>query len=606
MTIIKDIPLSQLVPSQANVRRTGRSVNIEELAASIASHGLLQNLTVRETSNGRNKARQFEVIAGARRLAALKLLVKRKSLAVDAPIPCHLIEEGLSEEISLAENTGQCPMHPADQYEAFAKLHHQHGMSAEDIAARFGVTATVVTQRLRLGALSPKLMALYREGELNLEQLSAFCITDDHAAQERVWAELPTYNRYREAILQALSHGQVPSTDRRARFVGLNDYEAAGGIVVRDLFDDDAGGFLNDEALLERLAREKLAKLAEKLSGEGWKWVQIETQYNGSASAGMRRVYPMAVKLTGIEKKRLRKLQARHDALLDRHGEDMPAKAQEQLDNILKAIEALERYEYKLSDMGRAGAILMLDHHGEAHIERGFVLPEDEPKPKSAKGKDKPVEDASRALLSEKLVADLTAHKTAGLRNELALNADTALTATVHALAATTFYFGEAVSCLDIAVRSANLSRHVPDIENSVAGHAIAERHESWAKRLPSEAGELWDFVRSLGQDERLALLAHCVSLSVDALQLPQQRAEGRQSHASALARCLDLDMARYWQPTATGYFARVSKERIAEAVREAVSPEAAENISGMKKLAMADAAEQRVAGKGWLPELLR
>ena len=100
--------------------------------------------------------------------------------------------EHSATEISLAENAIRTDMHPADQYEAFAKLHDEEGKSAEDIAARFGVTAAVVRQRLKLGAVSPKLRALYRKGEMNLDQLSAFAITEDHERQERVWRELPT------------------------------------------------------------------------------------------------------------------------------------------------------------------------------------------------------------------------------------------------------------------------------------------------------------------------------------------------------------------------------------------------------------------------------
>ena len=126
-------------------------------------------------------------------------------------------------------------MHPADQYEAFAKLHSEEGMSAEDIAARFGVTAAVVRQRLKLGAVSPKLMALYRKGEMNLDQLSAFAITEDHERQERVWQELPPFNRSREAILRALSEGQVRSDDRRALFVGPAPTSASSCSAVSDL-----------------------------------------------------------------------------------------------------------------------------------------------------------------------------------------------------------------------------------------------------------------------------------------------------------------------------------------------------------------------------------
>ena len=64
--------------------------------------------------------------------------------------------------------------------------------------------------------------------------------------------------------------------------------------------------------------------------------------------------------------------------------------------------------------------------------------------------------------------------------------------------------------------------------------------------------------------------------------------------------------MTAYWRPTAASYFGRVSKERIAQAVREAVSAQAADNMDNMKKQAMADAAMTALAGKGWLPAILR
>ena len=146
-------------------------------------------------------------IGEGRRLAQL-LRVKRKEIAANEPVCCILDIEHNATEISLAENAIRSDMHPADQYEAFAKLHNDDGMSAEDIAARFGVTAAVVRQRLKLGAVSPKLMKLYRNGEMCLDQLSAFTITEDHERQERVWSELPPFNRRREAILRALSEGQ--------------------------------------------------------------------------------------------------------------------------------------------------------------------------------------------------------------------------------------------------------------------------------------------------------------------------------------------------------------------------------------------------------------
>jgi ParB family transcriptional regulator, chromosome partitioning protein len=174
---IRNIPLDQLVPSPANVRRTGGSTSIDELVASIEAHGLLQNLQVREGKGGK-----FEVVAGCRRLAALRLLAKRKHLPKAEPIPCHVLDDEDAGEISLAENVIRLPMHPADQYDAFKALADK-GKGPEEIAARFGCTATVVRQRLKLASVSPRLIEAYRAGEMTLDQLMAFTVSNDHAAQ---------------------------------------------------------------------------------------------------------------------------------------------------------------------------------------------------------------------------------------------------------------------------------------------------------------------------------------------------------------------------------------------------------------------------------------
>lgn len=210
--------------------------------------------------------------------------------------------------------------------------------------------------------------------------------------------------------------------------------------------------------------------------------------------------------------------------------------------------------------------------------------------------------------LSEKLVAELTAYRTAGLRNALAVQPATALTAVVHALAASAFYSrSDRSSCLEIVPRSASLAAQASGVDECPAMTAIAERHEAWQRRMPEDEAGLWAFVGGLGQAEQLELLAHCASLSLNALRLPKHRADAASlAHADLLAETLGLDMTTTWTPTAANYFGRVSKERIVEAVREGVSVEAAANIAGMKKLAMAEAAERRLAGTGWLPELLR
>ncbi len=174
-----EISLAKLTPSPANVRRTGAGAGIEALAASIQAHGLLQSLVVRPKLDANGQATdRYEVVAGARRLAALKLLAKQKRVSKGIIIPCRVLDaEGVDgSEASLAENVVRVDMHPADQFEAFARL-HEGGTGTEDIAARFGVSAHTVRQRLRLAVVSPALIQAYRDEALTLDHLTAFAVT---------------------------------------------------------------------------------------------------------------------------------------------------------------------------------------------------------------------------------------------------------------------------------------------------------------------------------------------------------------------------------------------------------------------------------------------
>lgn len=580
---------------------------LKAFAASIAAIGMLQYPVVEPETGPKGKPiGNYLVNAGEGRRLAQLLRARRKEIRPDEPIRCILDTEHSATEISLAENAIRSDMHPADQYEAFAKLHDEEGMSAEDIAARFGVTPAVVRQRLKLGAVSPKLRELYRKGAMNLDQLSAFAITEDHERQERVWSELPSFNRSREAILRALSEGQVRSDDPRAVFVGVAAYEEAGGTVIRDLFDARGGGFFADAELLNRLAREKLQGVADKVAAEGWRWVMAEPELDREAFADMRRVFAKPVPLSKAERKRLRKLEMRYKALYDRYADgDLPDEAAAKLERIEAAVAALHKQEYAPRDVARAGAFVTLARDGSVRAERGLVRAEDEPQAKAkANGRDHAGEPEGPAPLSEKLIAELTAYRTSALRNALAQHPATALIAVIHALTLDLFYPASEASCLEIGGKRVWLSGHAPGIDDSMAEQQIAGRHAVWAKRMPEDPSDLWAFLCGLTDAERLDVLAHCVSQSVNALQIRGHRA-GRLAHADVLARETGLDMTVYWQPSAANYLARVSKERILEALREGGADDVAA-IAKLKKPAMAEAAEKLLAGKGWLPAVLR
>src|SRR5580700_9876824 len=271
----RDIPFNKLVLSQSNVRRVKAGVSIEELAEDIVRRSLLQSLSVRPVLDGDGQETgMFEVPAGGRRFRALELLVKQKRMNKTQPVPCVVRTDGLAEEDSLAENVQRVALHPLDQFRAFQTL-RQKGLSEEEIAARFFVNPTVVKQRLKLAAVSESLLEVYAEDGMTLEQLMAFTVTNDHTRQEQVWESLArAYNKEPYYIRRQLTEGAVRAADKRARFVGVDTYEAAGGVVLRDLFQHDDGGWLQDPALLDRLVIEKLQAEAETLRAEG---CEIET-----------------------------------------------------------------------------------------------------------------------------------------------------------------------------------------------------------------------------------------------------------------------------------------------------------------------------------------
>ena len=642
------IPLNKLKKHPKNARKTPHSeASIEGKAASIAAKGMLQNLVVEpEIADGEPTGFYFVSIGEGRRLAQL-LRVKRKEIKKTEPIRCVIDTANDAAEISLDENVNREDLHPADEFERFRELSESRGWGAEEIAARFGTSAHVVKQRLRLGAVSPKLIQVYRDGGLTMDQLQAFAITDDHARQEHVFEHL-SHNKEPWIIRRDLTACNVAASDRRAAFVGPEAYKEAGGYIIRDLFTEDRGGFYEDAALLDRLVLDKLEKIAAEVQeAEGWKWASAYIDW--PHAHGLRRTYPREVELTEEDI-------AAHDAAqeeLERlsaewedKNEDLPSDVDKRLAELEAEIEKIggERYAYDPDEIARGGVFVVLNYDGEARIERGFIRPEDEaPEPEGPEAEDggtvidgvrvsahgEVMDDGERdedgnhvsALeaededaeedgrpLSDSLIRDLTAHRTLALRLPLGEQPDMALIAVTHTLAAQTFYRGGGdAHCLEIRPISASLGGHADGIEDTAAAKALADRHAGWAADMPRDVADLWGFIAGLDHASVMALFAHCASQTVNALKLPWEQNK-RHAHATAdkLATAVALDMTAHWTPTVRAYLGRVTKAQILAAVREALGDEAAERIADKKKQEMAEKAEQLLAGTGWLPPLLR
>ena len=383
----ENIPFDKLVLSQKNVRRVKNGVSIEDLAEDIARRGLLQSLNVRiERDADGHETGRYEVPAGGRRFMACERLIAQKRMAGTAPVPCivNRAESTSAEEDSLAENVQREQFHPLDQFRAFRTLCDQ-GLDIEEIAARFFVSPATVRQRLKLATVSPKLLDLYGEDKIRLEQVMAMSICDDHARQEQVWERVcGSHMQDPYAIKRLLTETTVRADDRRAVYVGEEAYETCGGIILRDLFEQDGGGWFQDAALLEQLVFEKLNADVEAIRSEGWKWVEAAISFPYGHASGLRRFYGQAREPSAEEVERHEALKAEYDRIDADYAEadDYDEAIEDKLEELGEKIDSLnDRPEvYGADQMAIAGVFVTLAADGRVQVERGFVRPEDEPR----------------------------------------------------------------------------------------------------------------------------------------------------------------------------------------------------------------------------------
>lgn len=620
------VPLSRLVlrPTGRNVRKTPR-MSIPELAASIQRVGLLQNLIVIPASDGVH----YEVVAGGRRLAALKLLAKKRRIAKDWQVPCLLVADASARTVSLTENVQREAMHPADQFEAFAALVAE-GRPIEDIAADFSVTPLVVQRRLKLANVSPRLMADYRADAVTLDQLMALAITDDHAAQEAAFYDAPTWQRSPSALRERLTEREIDAYRHPlVRFVGLDTYEAAGGGIRRDLFaEGDAGVYLTDAAMLERLAQDRLGGIAAEVKTEGWAWVDAAPAATYADLQAFQRAPRERRTPSKRNALRIEKLQAKMqevaeaiDAAMDADDEDRAEALQEEGERLGQQLQALEDglLGYAANVRAAAGAIVTIDRNGEAVIHRG-LLREAEAKALrtleklrqgfgSAEGEaenedENESDEAPKAAISDRLAQRLSAHRTAALQIEVARHPQVALAALVHGMVQTVLQERHYGHDLSLGVRLTvqdRLEGMAPDWPESPAAVALRELQQAWGGQLPEDSAALFAALLAMEQDELVKLLAVCVAATVDVVT---PRATAHQP-GKELAQAVGLNMAAWWKPTAEGYFKHVSKAAILQAVGE-FAPENVNRLAKLKKADIASEAERLAEGTGWMPAMFK
>jgi ParB family chromosome partitioning protein len=630
----RSIPLSSLELSPRNVRKSA-ATGIEELAALIRAQGLLQPLCVTPLASGTPP--RFEVTAGGRRLRALQWLAARGELPADAPVECKLFDASRAHEVSLAENSARQAMHPADQCEAF-KAMIDAGRTVDEVALRFGVSAQTVQRRLRLAGIAPELVALFRAGEASLEQMQALAITDDTERQLAVWHGADSWARQPWQLRSRLLAGEVPASDSRVRFVGLDAYEAAGGTVRRDLFAEHDDAFVTDPVLLDRLVSQRLHDEADTVRAEGWAWCEPRLSFDYPERANYLRIERPRRALTEDESHEAETLRARLAALDERlrameEAEDEEgaeaAESEAQNGDALDTVETAERVEdeadrirVRLRDLqtvfedwtpahrAEAGAIVSLER-GQLVVTRGLVRREDAVGGVGAVGKQDAGRDAAREAAPaarpehpERLTLALLSHLTCAMQATLVASPNVALAVLAHRLVMQLRApYRDSLLRIDARGSADTLERHAPEIGQSRAGEALARERDRWGELLPGEPLALLRWLLGQPVTTLVEVLAFCTAETVDATQGGIAR---RDDTRDAIRQALGLDMADWWEPTAQTYLDAVPKARIVQAVAEACGAQAAADLASMKKADAVKAAEARLAGTRWLPTLLR
>ncbi len=626
---IRSIPLDRLYVAPENVRKTPPDAVAEaELKASIANHGLLENLVVR--SEGLERA--YAVVAGGRRLAALKALAADGVLDTGHPVPCLVVDgNASSSELSLAENVIRIAMHPADQVIAFTKL-TESGVTAAAIAARFGTSERLVEQRLRLGNAAPELLNAYRAGEIDLETLKAFTVTTDHARQMAVWEQVADQG-YRPAAWQVkrmLTEERVPANSAVARFVGIEDYEAAGGPVLRDLFaaEDESGIWLEDPVLLQKLAMAKLSETVKDLQTR-WRWATAAPEVDWTEIARYGRISPEPSAPTAAETAELERLRTREDELSNLDEEDWTEELEREAEaietrtcEINAAVEA--RATFRTEDCAMAGCIATIDWRGELQVIGGLVRPEDMPKPADSGDSDgeagddgtgpfqspaisqpiasppDPEAQARReAGVGAGLSDDLRSIRTALVKAHLGNDFEAAFDLMLFQLGRALFTHRDHAHALDIAVRETpdrpTMRMNDKDFGSWSPGEAmLPDRSDLPLDWLTvKDDGESFAVLRALPEADKQRLFAASVARTVQGQLAFEPRA--RPELEATVAR-LDIDFAAQVRPTADMLWSRIAKARILDIARETLGPAWASARAKSKKPAIAKAMEEAFA----------
>jgi ParB family chromosome partitioning protein len=619
--------LEQLTLSPDNVRKTpATEAEDAELEASIRAKGILQNLIVHST--GIDGKGVYLVDAGGRRLKILQKLAAEGVIDTKQyKVPCKVEQPEHAVETSLAENTIRAAMHPADEYVAMAAL-IDAGATIEDVARRFGTSERHVRQRLRLGKLAPELLDAFRTGDIALETVTAFTLGADHAAQLAVWNQLKGQSYVSpHRVRHLLTETAIALDSELARFIGADAYKAAGGTITQDLFSADDEGFMDDAALLRRLALEKLEAKAEELRPH-WAWTKAVLDPEYGMLAQYARIQPKPGKLPAELADELERIEQRLGAINDEeiHEDDWTAELNTEITQLEDRRAAIEHIAeglavYAKKDRKRAGCIVTIGDDGDFCLHQGLVGRatlrntaadiDDTDVQSDTDGDDefdpdlspdteedassRPSSGAEQALrkelgFSQSLVDDLKAHRLQITRAHLAGNFEVAFDLALYWLCVDLFErYGYRCRSLDLKAIETTPRSSLNDLDDTPADRLLQARRPPALdlKWLQLPLAEGFAALVALPVESKQRLFAWCIAACVK----PQLAIEDR---ADPVLECggrrLSVPFADYWRPTAGNYWGRVKKAHGLAIGQELLGERWARDHANDKKPALAAA----------------
>jgi len=402
--IIEFVPLTDLYLSDLNPRQDVAEDGIALLADSLAACGLIQNL-----AGLRDEAGRVGIVAGGRRLRALNIAVAERPDLAQVPVrmaPSSFV----AEEWANAENTAREELDPVDEVRAYHRM-AEKALSTAKISQAFGVTEAHVRRRLALAGLPGSVLDALKSGEISMGQAKAMTVSEDEKKILEVLerAKRGWFNEYQ--IKSTLKPDAVDGDNRKAKFVGQAAYEAAGGAITQDLFEDEV--LFNNPDILDRLFAEKLEDEATKAQdAEGWAWAMTTELQRDH---GFARTYKIEGVLSEDQTER-------YDELADLANNDVLDEAgQRELDALQEIIEG----DYSDEQKRYSGIMVHVSHYGTISVTRGLVRQEDQAMAIShgiiedTKHGNAGKEPKEKPAFSQKFVEDMTAIRLASVQTAL-------------------------------------------------------------------------------------------------------------------------------------------------------------------------------------------